>query len=331
MRFGVSDGFASQGTAVSLAAVQPDNASNNVASVRVVAADALHTQLLIGGISTSADDNAATVLIYGSVPAHSYVLDVTGVTVLDGNSVLALSQTSALSPGWVLACTAAGIYKCARAPVQLARPSCCSAFDEASNSRLLLVTPCTCVAQRHLPDDSTYGVPLDTLWLSSTRGPGRLHYRTPGCVVQLNLQAQSCGSAGQCEAAPLCVCSRAFPLAVVTASALLPGGRCRAPGPDPAPVVRHGARRASAAVCALHATAAISDDDAHPGLVPATAPGAATAGGTCTGSIRGTDGGSGAAASAARGHSAVHHRRAAVRPWSQLLGCGRRIPHDPAG
>ena len=134
-RFEVSDGAATQQTVIDTSAVLPHNDGTDILCVRVVSADAAATRLLLGGISYASDPDTDitanhTVLVYGSVPAGGDVLEVLGLAILPDDDVnedyaygvnldadypyglFALSATSALSPGWVLASTRSGIFKC---------------------------------------------------------------------------------------------------------------------------------------------------------------------------------------------------------------------------
>ena len=135
IRFEVRDGVAVRETGIDTSAVSailPDGLPGSATQhtdylcVRVVSADATETALLIGARSEGYDVAlggwySISILIYGSVPAGGYVLEVTGIAVLpapthDFAGVFALSQTSAVSPGWVLASTGSGVYKCAPVP-----------------------------------------------------------------------------------------------------------------------------------------------------------------------------------------------------------------------
>ena len=86
-------------------------------TVRVIASSAATTTLLVGGV-----DNTYPlyngIVIYGTVAAGSSTFSVTGSVVLSsfGAGVTALSQTSPLHAGFVLASTDAGVFKCACQP-----------------------------------------------------------------------------------------------------------------------------------------------------------------------------------------------------------------------
>ena len=70
------------------------------------------TTLLVGGLDTSSPNPG--VLIYGTVAAGSSAFAVTGSVAVPtfGSGITALSQTSPLLPGLVLAATDKGVYKC---------------------------------------------------------------------------------------------------------------------------------------------------------------------------------------------------------------------------
>jgi len=86
-------------------------------TVRVVASSAAMTTLLVGGV-----DNTYPlyngIIIHGTVAAGSSTFSVTGSAALSsfGAGVTALSQTSPLHPGYVLASTDAGVFKCVHTP-----------------------------------------------------------------------------------------------------------------------------------------------------------------------------------------------------------------------
>ncbi len=89
-------------------------------TVRVVASSAAMTTLLVGGV-----DNTYPlyngIVIHGTVAAGSSTFSVTGSAVVPSFSggVTALSQTSPLHPGYVLASADTGVYKCAHQPARL--------------------------------------------------------------------------------------------------------------------------------------------------------------------------------------------------------------------
>jgi len=85
-------------------------------AVRVTASSSASTTLLIGGRDTTYNAAYPGVIIYGSVAAGGSKLSVTGTVVLPsfGAGIRALSQTSPLHPGFVLAATDAGVFKCVR-------------------------------------------------------------------------------------------------------------------------------------------------------------------------------------------------------------------------
>ena len=91
-------------------------------TVRVIASSAAMTTLLVGGV-----DNTYPVyngiIIYGTAAAGSSAFDVVGSLVLPsfGAGVTALSQTSPLHPGFVLASTDAGVFKCAHRHVAVCK------------------------------------------------------------------------------------------------------------------------------------------------------------------------------------------------------------------
>ena len=84
-------------------------------AVRVVASSAASTTLLVGGLDTTYGAAYPGVVIYGSVAAGAATFAVAGSVVLPSTSagVTALSQTSPLYPGLVLASTDQGVFKCA--------------------------------------------------------------------------------------------------------------------------------------------------------------------------------------------------------------------------
>ena len=83
-------------------------------AVRVVSSTAASTTLLVGGVD---DTNGATypgIVIIGTVAVGASTFHVTGSVVLPSSNsgVTALSQTSAVVPGYVLASTDLGVFKC---------------------------------------------------------------------------------------------------------------------------------------------------------------------------------------------------------------------------
>ena len=87
-------------------------------AVRVVQSNATATELVVGGYD-ACDCYPAypALLVFGSVAAGSAEFTTIGSIVVPNNNpssgVTALSQTSALQPGAVLASTDQGVYKCA--------------------------------------------------------------------------------------------------------------------------------------------------------------------------------------------------------------------------
>ena len=84
-------------------------------AVRVISASAATTMLLVGGVDTTYPTRPYSgVLIHGSVAAGSAVFNMLGSVVLPsfGAGVTALSQTTLLHPGFVLASTDRGVFKC---------------------------------------------------------------------------------------------------------------------------------------------------------------------------------------------------------------------------
>ena len=89
-------------------------------TVRVVMSSPSSTDLLVGGLdNTFPRPPNAGIVIAISVVAGMNAVSVSGSIALpsSGSGVTALSQTSALVPGYVLASTDDGIYKCARVTV----------------------------------------------------------------------------------------------------------------------------------------------------------------------------------------------------------------------
>jgi hypothetical protein len=86
-------------------------------AVRVVQSNATATQLVVGGYDAcDCYPTYPALLVFGSVAAGSAEFTVIGSIVVPNNNpssgVTALSQTSALQPGAVLASTDQGVYKC---------------------------------------------------------------------------------------------------------------------------------------------------------------------------------------------------------------------------
>ena len=83
-------------------------------AVRVIFSSVTATTLLVGGEDATFEAAASGVLLHGSVAAGSSTFTVLGSVVLPsrGVGVTALSQTSPLHPGFVLASTEKGVYKC---------------------------------------------------------------------------------------------------------------------------------------------------------------------------------------------------------------------------
>ena len=104
-------------------------------TVRVIASSAAMTTLLVGGV-----DNTFPVyngiVIHGTVAAGSTTFSVVGSLVLSsfGAGVTALSQTSLLHPGFVLASTDGGVYKCAHQPVAACKVLMCLCQQHAGVS-----------------------------------------------------------------------------------------------------------------------------------------------------------------------------------------------------
>lgn len=94
-------------------------------AVWVVYSSPALTMLLVAGKDTSYPATCSGVVIYGSVAAGSSKFSVSGSVVLPssflGPGVTALSQTSPLLAGHVLASTDQGVYKCAPLCMYLAR------------------------------------------------------------------------------------------------------------------------------------------------------------------------------------------------------------------
>ena len=197
IRFAVGDGAAARRTVLDTSAVLPSSDGTNLLCVRVVSADAAETRLLLGGISYASDPDTGaeanrTVLVFGSVPAGGDVLEVLGLAILPdadvndadyGNGVqlngdypyglFALSATSALSPGWVLASTRTGIFKCEHivlAPTsgikgmyacQCRSRSGCVCRPAARQSGLLMLLCQVCHGRRCLPAWASHCVRAD--------------------------------------------------------------------------------------------------------------------------------------------------------------------------
>ena len=87
-------------------------------AVRVVSATELATILLVGGVDSTNQASYPGVVLYISIPSSATSFagaTVSGSVVLPsgGAGVTALSQTSPLLPGTVLASTDQGVFKCA--------------------------------------------------------------------------------------------------------------------------------------------------------------------------------------------------------------------------
>ena len=111
-------------------------------TVRVTASTTTATTLLIGGVDTTYPMRMyCGVLIYGFVAAGSSSFTVMGSVLLPstGAGVTALSQTSAFHPGYVLASTDQGVYKCAISCEMLCgRVPCRHGVNTKSVERLVL-------------------------------------------------------------------------------------------------------------------------------------------------------------------------------------------------
>ena len=86
-------------------------------AVRVIQSNATATQLVVGGYDAcDCYPMYPALLVFGSVAAGSTKFTTIGSIVVPNNDpssgVTALSQTSALQPGAVLASTDQGVYKC---------------------------------------------------------------------------------------------------------------------------------------------------------------------------------------------------------------------------
>ena len=84
-------------------------------TVRVVSGDSAESTLLVGGQDTGSSNLYTALVIYISVAAGSAQFNKAGSVVLpsfNGGGVTALSQANALHPGFVLASTNAGVFKC---------------------------------------------------------------------------------------------------------------------------------------------------------------------------------------------------------------------------
>ena len=84
-------------------------------AVRVVSSTAMLTTLLVGGLDVTTGATYPGVVLYISVAVGSSAYTKYGSLVLPsfGSGVTALSQTSPLLPGYVLASTDEGVFKCA--------------------------------------------------------------------------------------------------------------------------------------------------------------------------------------------------------------------------
>ncbi len=116
-RFNLSSG-STDPTYFDLSAAVP-GAQFSAVAVRVVGSNDTATRLVVGGQNMQCCGPYSALLVYGSVAAGSTDFKVTGSVVVQstgmysGGGVTALSQTSALQAGAVLASTDKGVYKCA--------------------------------------------------------------------------------------------------------------------------------------------------------------------------------------------------------------------------
>ena len=86
-------------------------------TVRVVSSDSTATTLLVGGVDTNSSNPYSALVIYISVLAGSVTVNTAGIAVLpsdNGGGVTALSQENDVHPGYVLASTNEGVFKCVR-------------------------------------------------------------------------------------------------------------------------------------------------------------------------------------------------------------------------
>ena len=96
------------------------------ATVRIVSADTAMTTLLVGGLDGNDSAPYQGVVALVSIAAGSSNFTVEGSVVLPsfaGSGVTALSQTSSLHRGFVLASTDSGVFKCARLPLVTLLPA----------------------------------------------------------------------------------------------------------------------------------------------------------------------------------------------------------------
>ncbi len=117
-RFDLSSG-STDPTFFDLSAAVP-GATFSALAVRVVNATDTATYLVVGGQLQCCGPQYPALLVYGSVATGSTSFTVMGSTVVQsaGSGVTALSQTSALQSGSVLASTDQGVYKCAPGDVK---------------------------------------------------------------------------------------------------------------------------------------------------------------------------------------------------------------------
>ena len=86
-------------------------------TVRVVSSDSRGTMLLVGGRDNSGSNPYTAILLYISVTLGTTAYKTSGSVVLPSfnqQGVAALSQANDLHPGFVLASTNAGVFKCAQ-------------------------------------------------------------------------------------------------------------------------------------------------------------------------------------------------------------------------
>ena len=95
------------------AIIGPSSVSFQALAVRVVSARGGVTHLLVGGVDDYADSGGAY-LAYGRVAAGSSLFVPFGSFLVPSvyGGLTALSQTSTLSPGYVLASTDQGVFRC---------------------------------------------------------------------------------------------------------------------------------------------------------------------------------------------------------------------------
>ena len=101
------------------AAVPGENFEAN--AVRVVQTTSTASYVLVGGRTSDVGPTFSGLLVHGSIAFGSTEFHVLGSTVLPSlqSGVTALSQTSALRPGFVIAATDEGLFKC----VHIAAPN----------------------------------------------------------------------------------------------------------------------------------------------------------------------------------------------------------------